>query len=685
MKTLLIALHPYNSHGLDAWHDHGAGMTYAAAKAQGCDIDFLDMNTLHNENELRSAMSGYELISFGLKSSYYPLGMKVKQIAKAQGSKVIVGGYHVTAAPEELLNDEGIDWVFDGESEITFPKFLRDSSNYPRFITGERPDNLDDLPWVDHSIFREPLEDCSGWWYGGRRKMISVIAARGCPYQCAFCQPLEDNHFGKKLRRRSVDSVIAEILDLKTKFNPDCLMIHDDTFFLQTQWLEEFVEKYPQVGLPFWAASRADGLCKHSDLFRKLVSVGWELVSVGFESGSQRMLDIMKKGTTVSENIEAGKIIKSSGAKIYANYMLGLPWEHKEDVQLTMQMADEIKAEMPSWAYFTPYPGCELGETCIHNGWSLLTKDTYDRCPSGEKVKFVDYDYLRRCLGGFREEHPPLAVDIIIPCYENEELTLQCLASIKQFTNEHIYRVILIDNGSKDTTKVELMLATMPHIFLKLSSNEGFVGAINHGLAISTAPTICLLNNDTRVTEGWVEKCIKALYSDESFGIVGPLTGFSKFGCDSQHSLTLHKDLLPPLARSWDIDTTNKECELRYKGRTEDLAFIAFMCAFIKREVLNKVTNSNPRYKEGIDPNFKMGMWDDVDYCTTAKKLGYKTRLVIDTCIYHKGRSTFNLLETSEKLDVEKLLRDNKRYLDIQQGTIKLPLLQKKNSMRMIS
>ena len=122
--------------------------------------------------------------------------------------------------------------------------------------------------------------------------------------------------------------------------------------------------------------------------------MGWELISVGFESGSQRILDLIKKDTTVEQNIEAGEIIRKFGSKIYANYMIGLPWETKEDMQATVRMADKIDAEMPSWAYFTPYPGCELGDRCIKEGLSLLDRNNYNRCPSGIKCKNVDYEYI---------------------------------------------------------------------------------------------------------------------------------------------------------------------------------------------------------------------------------------------------------------------------------------------------
>ena len=660
MKTLIIALYPYNGQGLDSWHDHGAGMTYTAAKQAGCDVDFLDMKTLNSDRELMLSMKGYDLIAFGLKSSYYPIAMKVIKIAKELGQQVLVGGYHVTAAPNELVENKDIDWIFHGESEITLPKFLSSPSSFDREITGEKPQDLDALPFFDRSIYREPIENCAGWWYGGRSRMISVMTARGCPFQCGFCQPLEDNHFGKKLRRRSVDSVIKEILWLKSLYHPDCLMIHDDTFLVQKEWIEEFVEKYPQVNLPFWAAGRADGICKDPDLVKRLVKVGWELVSVGFESGSQRILDIMKKGTTVEQNLESAKIIKSAGAKIYANYMLGLPQETREDIQATARMADTIAAEMPSWAFFTPYPGCELGEDCIKQGLSLLDRNHYDRCPSGRKVKGVDYQYVNAVLRGLRGEgnikEVPIC-DIIIPTYNNEDLTIACLNSIRECTDIP-YRVIWVDNASKDVGRVENVIQDIPHLIVKMSKNEGFVNAVNEGIKASTAPYVCLLNNDTVVSTGWLRKLVNALKRDPKMGIIGALTMPDPRGgglMDSHHSLSLHNTLVPNMLQL-SLEEINRYLEANYKDRTSVTPFVAFLCAVIKREVIEKVGL--------LDPNYDFGMWDDNDYNLATRKLGYKCEFSIDTCIYHKGRSTFNLIQQKEGFDVNALLKKNRAYMD---------------------
>lgn len=664
-----MALYPYQGQGLDSWHDHGAGMTVAAAQRVGCEIDFFDMKRAKTDEEMREIIKGpdkkgYDLIAFGLKSAYYPIGMKIIKMAKAQGSQVMVGGYHVTAAPQDLINNQDIDFVFKGESEITFPQFLKAPHLFDREIVGERPSNLDDLPWFDRNMYSNPLEDCLGWWFGGKHsKMTSVVSARGCPYKCGFCQPIEDNHFGKKLRRRSVDSLIEELLWLKKTLNPDCVMIHDDTFLIQPQWIEEFIEKYPKVGLPFWAAGRADGICKHPDFVKRLVKVGWELVSVGFESGSQKILDKMNKGTTVEQNLEAAKIIHSTGAKIYANYMIGLPWETKEDMQATARMADAIKAEMPSWAFFTPYPGNSLGEECIKDGLSLVNHETYNRCPSGRKVQGVNYTYIKEVLcNGLRGDRTipdQFQCDIIIPTYKNEDLTVACLESIKRNTSSIDYRVIWVDNasGEESTEKVAKSMVGINHLRIDMPTNEGFVNATNAGIKASNAEFICFLNNDTVVSDRWLEKMIHALKVNPKLGIVGPMTlpikGDRSY--DSQHNLSLHPSLFP-LNCDLELEDINKILGFYRCGQLIDISFVAFLCAVIKVEVINKVGL--------LDTGYQLGMWDDNDYCIAARRQGYDVKLLADTCIQHKGRSTFVLLRDCEDFNITELMAKNKAYLD---------------------
>ena len=399
MKTALLALYNYRACGQEAWADHGAAITYEMVKHLG--VDFIDMKKFFSREELKDNLKGYDLIAFGLKSASYNLGMEVVDIAKELRAKVLVGGIHTAAAPQELINNEKIDYIFYGESEITFPRFLRYPEAFSREIRGEVPQDLDALPFIDREIFREPVEDGMGW--NRAKTMQSVIAARGCPFNCSFCMPLERNHFGKKVRRRSAINLVEEITILKQRYNPEFLMIYDDTFLLNRKWLEDFIAAYSKVKIPFWAGARADGVCDNSDLIKKLAKVGMRILSIGFESGSQRILNMIRKGTTVEQNLEAARIGKEAGLLIYCNYMLGFPTETKEEVMMTMRMADEIDAYLPCWAFFSPYPGNDLGEECIRDGLSLLGRYQYNRFPYEPKIKGVDYNYLNKVLAGFRE------------------------------------------------------------------------------------------------------------------------------------------------------------------------------------------------------------------------------------------------------------------------------------------
>lgn len=125
---------------------------------------------------------------------------------------------------------------------------------------------------------------------------------------------------------------------------------------------------------------------------------------------------------------------------------------------------------------------------------------------------------------------------------------------------------------------------------------------------------------------------------------------------DSHHSLSLHNTLIPPDLISSNLETINKYLGDNYSGRTSPISFVAFLCGVIRREVIDKVGL--------LDVNYEMGMWDDNDYNLAARKAGYRCELAIDTCIYHKGRSTFNLIQKTEGFDVNALLYKNQVYMD---------------------
>jgi len=266
--------------------------------------------------------------------------------------------------------------------------------------------------------------------------------------------------------------------------------------------------------------------------------------------------------------------------------------------------------------------------------------------------------------------------DIIIPTYENEDFTVNCFESIKRCTEPGTYRIIWVDNGSKNTAKAEQALIGVDHIAVRLSKNIGFVGAVNRGLSISNSDYVCLLNNDTIVSTSWLEKLIAALKQNQKLGIVGALTaplpilarelwpaGITntlqlKKDYDSHHNIRyiedcqLHRAYFPEYV---NLEDFNRKIEVQFPGHLADTTFIAFLCAVIKREVINKVGL--------LDTNFEMGMYDDNDYDLSVKKAGWETKLLYDTCIMHFGHQTFRTLYATEHFDDNALRLRNHIYL----------------------
>lgn len=256
---------------------------------------------------------------------------------------------------------------------------------------------------------------------------------------------------------------------------------------------------------------------------------------------------------------------------------------------------------------------------------------------------------------------PKVPCDIIIPTYENEDFTVACFESIKRCTKPGTYRIIWVDNGSKNFMRAEKVLEGIDHIIVRLPKNLGFVGAVNKGISISNSDFVCLLNNDTIVSTGWLEKLIGAFALDLKLGIVGALTSpppaHLPKNYDSHHNIRFIEDhagrrIFPPFS---ELENFNRQIEVNFDKVLADCAFVAFLCAVIRRGVIDRIGL--------LDENYAMGMYDDNDYNLAARKAGYETKLLYSTCIHHWGRSTFNMVQKTENLDVKGLLNRNRRYL----------------------
>jgi anaerobic magnesium-protoporphyrin IX monomethyl ester cyclase len=296
--------------------------------------------------------------------------------AQALGSKVLVNGSDATDHPEIYL-DAGADAVILGEVEETLPDAIRalttqgaeglrrvpglilpDGRQGKATFTERRRhiENLDQLPFpawdlVDVERYRKA-------WMGAHGRLSwNMATSRGCPYHCNWCaKPI----FGTRYTQRSPENVVSELERLRTEVGPDHIWYADDIFGLTERWIIEFARRVEERNLvtPFTIQSRVN-LMKPA-VVEALARSGAEEVWMGVESGSQKILDAMEKGSKVQQAREATRLLKAHGIRAGWFIQLGYLGEEWEDILLTRDLIREERPDAIGVSVSYPLPGTEF-------------------------------------------------------------------------------------------------------------------------------------------------------------------------------------------------------------------------------------------------------------------------------------------------------------------------------------
>jgi len=390
---------------------HGLPSIAACLEQRGHQVRLLDLRERLSWDDVQSWITHDNSEVYGIYMStldYYE-AKRVAEIIKhvKPKSKVIVGGPHPSIVPQVVSRDSEFDYIFVGEGEVTFPKMLEDLDSYPRIVEGEHPD-LNSLPYEDREIFNmEKVLATKHPVYP--RPFINVISGRGCPFNCSFCKPGEDLIFGK-FRMRSVGHLMGEVEMLHDRYHFNILMIDDDLFTAKPDYVMEWCDRYEKIGKPFAIQTRADLCYKHPEIFKRMKEVGLGWVRMGLESGNQRVLNYMRKGTTVEQNYSAVELCHKLGVQVIVNYMLGLPTETKEEVMDTINMIRITKPEERSAAFYTPIVGTDMYDDCkkknllVSEDPTVLGTRTISDQP---RLHGIDYDWIQKQMYGrfYRQRH----------------------------------------------------------------------------------------------------------------------------------------------------------------------------------------------------------------------------------------------------------------------------------------
>lgn len=222
-------------------------------------------------------------------------------------------------------------------------------------------DDLDSLPFPARDLMNNALYTRPDTG----EPMATISVARGCPSACTYC--LTPIISGRKVRKRSIENVFLEIEECYKKYGIRNFFFKADTFTLDNKWAIELCDRIINSDLnkkiEFTVNSRADTVSE--ELLKKLKEAGCFMFAIGFESGNEETLKRIKKGTTVSDNLNAAELVKKAGLPLLGFFMVGFPWETEEDIKKTLNFIFKVDPDFIEIHIAMPYYGTELYNECV--------------------------------------------------------------------------------------------------------------------------------------------------------------------------------------------------------------------------------------------------------------------------------------------------------------------------------
>lgn len=355
----------------------------AIAEREGLEAKIKDYSQSGNlEQDLREFKPDYLVVNIATPSLEHDLDAirKAKEINPGIIT-IAKGAAFLTLGEKILAEHEFLDFGILGEAEETLKEILEEQEktrilgiyykeNGNVKFTGNRDfiEDLDSLPFparhlVDNSIYRRP---------DNNKVQATIKVERGCPFHCFFC--LATPVSGAKVRRRSVENIVAEIIECVEKYNIRNFLFWSDIFNLDKKWTMDLCQAIIDSGLKItWSANtRAD--TADLEMAKMMYKSGCRLVSIGVESGSQEMLEKMGKNITLNDVRRTVKVFKQAKIRIYNYFVIGLPWETEETVEETIRFAIELNSDFISFYTATPLPGSRFYDYAKEH--NLFDKET---------------------------------------------------------------------------------------------------------------------------------------------------------------------------------------------------------------------------------------------------------------------------------------------------------------------
>ncbi len=426
MKIVLIR--PPNSRGEVSILSHtvpvNLGCLASYLMKNGYEVEIWDYETeqfIIDEFINKIKISSPSIIGFSCFTPTIISGHKLAQIIKKNFPhiKTIVGGPHSTALPKKTLEEfPYFDFVIMGEGEETLLEFCnsikenkdqegilglayRTSNGIKEELRRPLIKNLDDLPFPNRDLLNINLMKKGHISRGisNKLKNTGIYTSRGCPIGCIFCAI--SITMGNCVRFRSVENVLLEVEECIKKYQIEHFTVEDDTFTINQERAIKIMEGFQKLGVKSWHCEGTRVNAVTPELLKLMVKTGCQKIVFGVESGSPRILELIKKKITVEQVKNAFKWAREAGFKyIEGDFIIGShPSETIKDLETTKDLIKEIKPDLISVTILVPYPGTEVYNLMKERGY-IFSENwenfvMFDRLPSWRTEFFTPDELLR--------------------------------------------------------------------------------------------------------------------------------------------------------------------------------------------------------------------------------------------------------------------------------------------------
>ncbi len=364
----------------------------SALQAAGFEVNIVDARVNPKAQETVAALLEDDVLFFGMTlcsgSGIYD-GLKMLRLVKTRrpGLTTVLGGVHCSLLPEQTVEHPDVDIVAIGPGEriavdiaraithgrdiskvpnIAYKKEGRATINHHNILQHLLPDTAINYELVD---LRQYIKaDASG------KRCLDYLSSRGCPHPCTYCAI--SKIWKEKIFYYSPQKMVDDLEHFQNELQIDSVHFLDDNFFVNRRRVEAFCDEVlkRKLSLRFWSMCRIQYFAQYDDAFLlKLKRAGFRTMNFGAESGSQAILDRIKKGAHAEQILETARRCNQYGFRGQFSFMMGFPFETDADLEKTLLLIDHLHAINPNFDMqlfpFIPFPQTEITEECQRLGY----------------------------------------------------------------------------------------------------------------------------------------------------------------------------------------------------------------------------------------------------------------------------------------------------------------------------